>query len=125
MRADKRCKNCEWWDVNGELGEGGEHRCLRWPGLGGPWLWMAKEDRCWQWAKRTSETEKSMHPAIRGMENDIEQVDQMSSIDDMASSLAHMRLRLALARRVIKGATFAIQDEVWREKAEAWLAVKD
>ena len=136
MRADKRCENCEWWDYLGELGERGEHRCLRWPGLGNPWLWVEEEDRCWQWAKRMRETEflpedlESLADPEKPIGlvriQDIEQVDQMSSVDDMASSLAHARLRLAMARRLLDEAYGApAMPERWQEQVEAWLNIKD
>ena len=137
MRADKRCKNCEWWDpLPVEEPKSGLviARCLRWPGE--PWLETYDIDRCWQWAKRMKESEILSEDLERLADpekpiglvrtQDIEEVDKMMPIDDITSSLAHARLRLTLARRLITAVFqegWASGD--WSKNATAWLNVKD
>ena len=56
---------------------------------------------------------------------DIEQVEHMS-VGDTVSSLAHARLRLALARRLLQEVIdHHWVSKKWADQAKAWLAVKD
>ena len=136
MRADKLCLNCEWWETRWLHPDTDwtteKADCLRWPGQR-----KQGDERCWQHVKRTKETEESLKPvpvdttrlsevdARKVTPGDIEQVDKMMFIDDMASSLAHARLRLAIARRLFVDIAETSLPVSLHEKVTAWLTVKD